>query len=145
MICEQYEERFTGEYFANFIRDYFNEAFANSANANANGKLFLQDGDPRQNSALAKKAMDDINARMFAIPPRSPDINPIENFFHLLQLKLNRDAMDKNITKETFREFSARIKETMMNFPVEGINHLIESMDKRMCQIIKSKGGRLKY
>ena len=143
MLCEQYEERFTGKYYAEFVRKHFPRAFTNSANPR--GKLFLQDGDPRQNSVAAKRALDDVNAKLFSIPPRSPDINPIENLFHLIQSKLDRDALDRNITKETFERFSERVKETMENYPVETIDKIIDSMDGRMTEMIKCNGQRLKY
>ena len=65
--------------FAEFVAEHFNSVFDNSANPP--GKLFLQDGDPRQCSRVARKAMENLVCRMFAIPPRSPDINPIENIF----------------------------------------------------------------
>jgi transposase len=44
---------------------------------------FLQDGDPSQNSRIAMKALESVKAKLFAIPPRSPVLNPIENVFHL--------------------------------------------------------------
>ena len=47
--------------------------------------LFLQDGGPSQNHLKAKNAAFDIGAWMIQIPPRSPDINPVENFFHLMK------------------------------------------------------------
>ena len=96
VLCEQYEEQLTGQFCANFVREHFENAFENSSNLR--GKLFLQDGDPSQNSLKAKNAIFDIGARMFSIPSRSPDINPIENFFHLVKKQLNRDALKQNIT-----------------------------------------------
>jgi hypothetical protein len=107
--------------------------------------LFLRDGDPRQNSVAAKRALDDVNAKLFSIPPRSPDINPIENLLHLIQFKLDRDALDRNLTKETFERFSERIKETMENYPVDTIDKIIDSIYGRMTEIIKCNGQRMKY
>ena len=53
VLCKQYVERFTGAYFADFIREYFHEAFFNRANPH--GKLFLEDGDLQQNAiAIAR-------------------------------------------------------------------------------------------
>ena len=74
--------------------------------------LFLQDGDPSQNSLKVKNPIVDIGAQMFSIPPRSPDINPIENF-HLVKKQLNRDALEQNITQESYQEFSDHVKETI--------------------------------
>ena len=44
--------------------------------------MFVQDGDPSQNSKAAKTALSKIGAVQFSIPPRSPDLNPIENVFN---------------------------------------------------------------
>ena len=143
VLCEKYTVRFTGVYFAEFIREYFEEAFKISTDPRR--KLFLQDGDPRQNSAIAMKAVYDIGARMFAIPPRSPDINPIENFFHLLQIESTKQALERKIRHETFIEFSAHVKDTVLNFSASTIDKIVNSMDKRMSLIIKGKGKRLKY
>lgn len=143
ICCEQYMEKMSGEVFANFIRNHFPATFQSSANPT--GKLFLQDGDPSQNSAKAKRAMDEVGCKLFSIPPRSPDVNPIENLFHLVRKQLSNDALSKNITKENFKQFSARVKTTLENFSVETINNMIESMNKRIKLIKKGKGLRTKY
>ena len=82
---------------------------------------------------------------MFSIPARSPDINPIKNFFHLVKKQWNRDALEQNITQESYRQFSDRVKETILNFPVATTDNIIESVDKRMNMIIKKKRQRLQY
>ena len=143
VLCEQYTGRFTGTYFAEFIREHFGETLKISTSPR--GKHFLQDGDPRQNSTIAMKAVYDIGARVFPIPPRSPDINPIENYFHLLPKGLTKQPLERKIRHETFIEFSARVKDTMLNFSASTIDKIINSMDKRMSLIIKGKGKRLKY
>ena len=133
----------TGQFFVDFLREHFEKVFENSSNPQ--GKLFLQDGHLSQISLKAKNAIFDIGARMFSILPRSPDIDPIENFFNLVKKQLNRDALEQNITQESYRQFSDRVKETILNFPVAAIDNIIESMDKRMNIIIKNKGQRLRY
>ena len=143
LCCEQYMGNITGESFADFVRENFPEMFENSSNPR--GKLFLQDGDPRQNSKKARDAMDSVNCRLFSIPARSPDINPIENFFHLIRNKLEQDAIASNIQRESFEEFSLRIKSTICNYPRDVIDRTIESIPKRMGLIIKGKGLRTKY
>ena len=44
-----------------------------------------------------------------------------------------------------FNSFSERVKKTIENFPIDIIDKTIESMDKRIGLIIKSKGQRTKY
>ena len=126
-----------------FISDHFNEAFEKSDNPR--GKLFLQDGDPSQNSKKAKVALDAVGARLFSIPPRSPDMNPIENIFNIAKQNLRADALSKNIVRETFDEFSKRIKETLIAIPLQTINKTIESMAGRMTMVVKAKGKRIRY
>ena len=80
--------------------------FKNSANPN--GKLFLPDGDPSQNSKIACETMDSVRCRLLKIPPCFPDINPIENMFHLIEKQLKKDAITQNLEHETYQKFSRR-------------------------------------
>ena len=57
-----------------------------------NSRMWIQDGDLSQNSAVACHVLAKINAKLLAIPPRSPDINPIEHFLHIVRKKLDQDA-----------------------------------------------------
>lgn len=143
ILCEQYFGRINGQKFADFITEHFTATFEQSANPR--GRLFLQDGDPSQNSTLARKSMRAVGARNFSIPPRSPDINPIENVFNVVKDRLHTQALEDNITFETFDEFSCRVKETLTNVPIAYINKTIESMNNRMEMIIRAKGKRIKY
>ena len=47
--------------------------------------MFVQDGDPNQNSKAAKTALDKIGAVQFSVPPRSPDLNPNEYVYNLVE------------------------------------------------------------
>lgn len=105
----------------------------------------MQDGDPSQNSELAKAVMQQVDAELFPIPPRSPDINPIENFFHLVRQKLKKDAIAKDINYEIKSQFLDRIIQTMYEIPKDHINRTISSLSRRMTLIIENDGERLKY
>ena len=54
--------------------------------------MFVQDGDPSQNSKAAKTALEKIAAVQFSILPCSFDLNPIENAFNLVDEKFISDA-----------------------------------------------------
>ena len=103
------------------------------------------DGCPRQNSKKALKALEDVGALVFKIPPRSPDLNPIENFFALVTKTLRKQVIEENIVRETYDEFVTRVREIMLNFSVPKIYRIIESMDKRISLIMESKGCRIKH
>ena len=143
VMCKQYHEKLTGERFAKFIKENFLKTF--NRTLNPSGRLFLQDGDPRQVSRAAKNAMQEVGCQMFAIPARSPDLNPIENMFHLIRKKLHEDALVNEIKKETFEQFAQRVKMTIKEFSVEIIDKTIESMNKRIKKILTTRGERTKY
>jgi len=140
--CHKYDD-LNSSYFASFVSDKFDDMFAK---ADKNGsRLFIQDNAPNQNSALVRRMLRTKRAKQLFIPSRSADINCIENFFHLVKRELRKQALELNITHETFEEFATRVIRTMYNFPVEKINKIIETMDGRMYAIIEGKGQRLKY
>lgn len=141
--CHQYEGNVSGEMFSNFIEKHFPEMFLNGNNCN--GKIFLQDGDPSQNSKLSLQAIDNVGCRLFNIPPRSPDLNPIENIFHLVGKKIRKDALQLDIKYESYQQFSERVKTALMNFPTDIIDRTIASMNKHIDDVIKLKGQRTKY
>ena len=143
ILCEQYEGRVNGEMFANFIYKHFESTFERSANPA--GKLFLQDGDPSQNSKKAKIALDAVGARKFSIPPRSPDMNPIENVFNFAKDTLHQQALDQNITFENMEQYSAQVKHTLENISIAYLNKTINSMDKRTTLVTKSGGKCRRY
>ena len=143
VLCEQYEVAINGEKFDNIVRSGFQEAFTLSSDSVC--KQFLMDGCPRQNSKKARRAIEEVGGIIFKIPSRSPDLNPIENVFNLTAKILNREAVEKNITHETFIEFSARVKRTLETFPVDTINRTIDSMPRRVNMVLESNGIRIKY
>lgn len=144
VLCKQYTWKVNGKNFADFVLRCFPEAFQKLGVSPA-GSMFLQDGDPRQNSRVARNAFETLGFEMFSIPPRSPDLNPIENVFHLVRKKLKQDAIDNNITHETYQEFSKRVAQTITDFSPALITKTIESMEKRIEMVVNQKGERIKY
>ena len=108
-------------------------------------RLWVQDGDPSQNSAMARAAMDRANCQLLKIPPRSPDLNPIEKIFKLVSDALRKQAITSRITTETYEQFKDRVISTIKSIPREVINKTIASMANHVDEIIKRKGERLRY
>ena len=143
VLCERYFGSITGDKFANIVKEHFPSVFQ-MVSGKRSGRI-LQDNCPRQNSGAAKKALDSVNGMIFTVPPRSPDLNCIENFFALVSKKLESDAKKQNITNESKEEFEDRIKRTMSNFSHKKIDSLIESMPRRVDLVLKNKGKRINY
>ena len=145
VMCHHHDWKITGANFAtHIVNEQFPAAFQKSGSAPPH--RFLQDGCPKQNAKVSREAWERKNYIMVKIPARSPDLNPIENFFHLVRKKLKADAIEQNITKEKYTEFVQRISKTMSEgIPIETINNLISSMPKRLALVVKNKGLRTKY
>ena len=127
---------------------YDNERKILSDRAAAKGKdklLFLQDNDPSQNSAKAKEALNNIGAEVVKSPARSPDLNPIENFFHNVKRKLRQDALDNRIVNEDLIAFKHRIVRTRSKYDKSIIDKTISSMYNRLITMTKNGGCRTKY
>ena len=142
VICERYETM-NGNFFASFIDKNFNTMFSYSDKGLS--RMWLQDGDPSQNSRAARDAMVRCQSELLKIPPRSPDLNPIENIFHIVSRKLEKDALQQEITHESYEEFCDRVQETINSISWESIDKTIRSMNGRVAEIIRSNGERLKY
>ena len=93
VLCERWMGTMTEEKFATIVKRCFSKAFQKSANPK--GKLFLMDGCSRQNSKAAMREIDKLGAKVFKIPARSPDLNPIENVFNIATMTLNNDVRSK--------------------------------------------------
>jgi len=143
VLCQQYTGKLNGQKFADFIKQHFLQTFNRCKNPTV--RRFLQDGCPVQNSKKARKAMYDIGAMKFSIPPRSPDFNPIENVFNFIKEELRTQAIEQNIVRENFENFSIRVKHTLENCPASYIDKTIESMPKRIMMVLKARGRRIKY
>ena len=107
-------------------------------------RLFVQDNCPVQISAQhATRCVK--KAKQLKLPPRSGDIHCIGHFFHAVKVELDKQALELNITRETYEEFSKRVIRTIKNMPVDVVDKIIESMDSQISLVINSKGQRTKY
>ena len=89
--------------------------------------------------------MEKVGCRLFEIPARPPDLNPIEKVFHLIGKKLREDAVSRNLTKETFSQFSKRKIHTLLAFSTDVIDKGIELMPRHIDSVIRYQGQRTKY
>ena len=108
---------------------------------NGSQNLFLQDNCPCQNCTLAKAAMRKTNSNLLHIPARSPDLNCVENLFPIISRKLQKQAIDYQITKESYNQFKERVINAFQAISIVTIIRLIASIPKCICKVIARKGG----
>lgn len=73
LCCERYE-KMDGPFFASFVEKHFSKLMKASRKRT---RMWVQDGDLCQNSAIVRKVISSLNCPLLKIPPRSPDLNPI--------------------------------------------------------------------
>lgn len=145
VVLKEPYEKLNGLFFANFIRQHFHLCFGRAGPKRDGKRLFVMDNDPSQTSKVAMNALKEIECELCKIPSRSPDLNPCESIFHILKDTLENEAIEQNITKESFEDFEKRVLRTLDELDSAVIDKTIESMPTRIKLIIEGKGSRTKY
>ena len=122
IFCHQYEH-LNGECFKNTILEHFDGIFRSSNCSHS--RMFILHGDPSPNRGSARSSFKGIGAKMFSIPQRSPDLNPIENILHLVKRNLKMQATEKKITYELVEQYAQRIENTFKALDKTLINKII--------------------
>jgi len=99
--------------------------------------IFQDDNAPVHSPA--KKFLDEKDFTRMVWPAQSPDLNPIENLWFLL------DQQMKGRKPRTADEFFQIIQVAWNDFTVEKCHHLVESMHHRCTLVIKAKGYSIDY
>ena len=126
VICATYE-KMDVQYFASFIDRHFDAMFERSGKRST--RLWRQDGDPSRNSKTAREAMGRCNSELLKIPPRSPDLNPIEKTFNIVSQKLEKMPLREVLHVNHVKSFVIGCRE----------------QNGRIAEIIRNNGERLKY
>jgi len=100
---------------------------------------FVKDGAPAR-AAKATQAWRKRNLPNFgektSRPPTSPDINPVENLWSIM------DEFDyKDPTPKTMKDLKRRLKQDWKNIPLSTVHDLSHSMPQLLQNVIKNKGG----
>ena len=97
---------------------------------------FMDDNAPPHRSHLvtAYKALAGI--RTLKWPAKSPDLNPIENIWSLLKLKVRRQVAHGT----TLIQLEEIIKEAWASIPQEAIDNLVQGMSSRVQKLLASRG-----
>ena len=119
VICCVPYERMCGHFFATFIKMTLTRLFMKTDKGI--NRLWIQDGDPSQNSSMARSDMRRANSTLIKLPPRSPDLNCIENLFPIVRRILKKQALERGIKRESLKQFKARVTAAILSIPVRTI------------------------
>ena len=100
----------------------------------------MMDNDPSQRNKLARDALNHMAAEVVHIPPRSPELNPIENMLNSTKNELARGALQGQIQKESFNKFKIRVLQTVFNYNSSRNNCMVATKHDHL-KLIASNGG----
>ena len=92
-----------------------------------------------------KTVLCKTGAVQVSIPSCIPDLNPIENAFNLVTKKSGSDEVKHSISKDGYEKYVERAENILLSHPIKSVDDIIQSMPKRIAQVIQSKRHRLKY
>ncbi|CAG5035473.1 unnamed protein product [Parnassius apollo] len=104
--------------------------------------LFMHDSAPCHKAKKVTKFLNDHQIKVLEWPGNSPDLNPIENVWTALKKEI---AKEKVITNK--QELIEKIIKAWFNTPeLKTISkNCIDSMPRRLQEVIAQKGGFTKY
>ena len=79
------------------------------------------------------------------MPPRSPDLNPIENVFNNVKSELVKQGLQGKNEKESYDESRMRVMQTIVNCSSSTIDRTIATMHDRLRIIAKNGRYRNMY
>ena len=86
--------------------------------------IFQQDNDPKHVAKKSIKFFNDSNIKLLEWPAQSPDLNPIENLWYILDSKIPLDKRENKI------DFFKNLKLAFENIDKEYIENLINSIPR---------------
>lgn len=101
--------------------------------------LFQQDNAPCHTSYKMCKYFSENNIEVMFWPPCSPDLNPIENVWHILKRLIGKKIIKNK--QELIDVIIAKVRE----IKISTINKIINSMDNRIEQLFQNNFDYINY
>lgn len=101
--------------------------------------IFQQDNDPKHTAHVNIDYVDKYGINVLKWPSQSPDLNPIENLWSIIDDKIRHRSCNNG--DELFKS----LQEAWNDIPVAYLRTLVESMPRRCQAVIDKEGYATKY
>lgn len=128
--------KMTGAHYVSILNENLNES---ARKMNLDRFIFQQDNDPKHTSRVATQYFTENQIEKLEWPAQSPDCNPIEHLWSILDTKIPLSARQNMqiFWNELQRQWDAISQEILQN--------LVNSMPKRLLAVIENKGCNTKF
>lgn len=105
------------------------------------GFVFMDDNAKPHRSRMVDEYLIEAGIERMVWPPRSPDLNPIEHVWD----HLKRRVRSRNPSPSSLEELETAVLEEWDNIPQDFIENLFKSMERRLRDVIRARGGNTRY
>jgi hypothetical protein len=157
LAWEAYTAPFNADKYINILKRNLRKAVtAHDNDAELVSELFFQDDNaPQHRAERIKKDIDklseELDIEFMEWPPKSPDLNPIENFWSILKQKLrdagpfpDRDTLLFEIGC-IITAINAKEDEKRERGEEDMFSEMYKSMPHRMRRVLENKGGSIEF
>ncbi|CAF1225235.1 unnamed protein product [Rotaria sordida] len=99
--------------------------------------IYQQDNAPYYKTRDIKALFEDLSINILPWPAHSPDLNPVENLWAIIDKKF------KKIPMHTIQELNESLRSEWLSVESTICANLIKSMPKRIAEYVKAKGGAI--
>lgn len=101
--------------------------------------ILQEDNDPKHRSRKCTHFKENNNIEILPWPSMSPDINPIENVWGLMKMKIARKW------KSSLKSSTRLLQATWKELPLQLAENLVDSLPTRISMLIERKGDYIGY
>ena len=130
------QTRVNAQIYKNIVQDHVVPIIQNSGFDRA---TFMQDNAPCHKAKVVMSYLSEQDFEIMDWPLQSPDLNPIENLWNILGVKV----MERNPTNT--EDLWVKLQEEWSKNSIEDCQELILSCSRRCAAVIESKGSFTKY